>query len=98
MDFSIRLVLANPGGIPSPTTIQRAFAVGTPTEDLAGAVVAVDWFANLLLASGTVLVAMASAEYKDREHGGAFDWYDILAGMTLPVLFWVGSLIVLIVK
>lgn len=60
--------------------------------------VAVDWFANLLLASGTVLVAMASAEYKDREHGGAFDWYDILAGMTLPVLFWVGSLIVLIVK
>lgn len=48
--------------------------------------------------SGTVLVAMASAEYKDREHGGAFDWYDILAGMTLPVLFWVGSLIVLIVK
>lgn len=29
---------------------------------LAGAVVAVDWFANLLLASGTVLVAMASAE------------------------------------
>lgn len=37
--------------------------------------------------SGTVLVAMASAEYKDREHGGAFDWYDILAGMTLPVLF-----------
>lgn len=65
---------------------------------LAGAVVAVDWFANLLLASGTVLVAMASAEYKDREHGGAFDWYDILAGMTLPVLFWVGSLIVLIVK
>jgi hypothetical protein len=65
---------------------------------LAGAVVAVDWFANLLLASGTVLVAMASAEYKDREHGSAFDWYDILAGMTLPVLFWVGSLIVLIVK
>lgn len=63
-----------------------------------GAVVAVDWFANLLLASGTVLVAMASAEYKDREHGSAFDWYDILAGMTLPVLFWVGSLIVLIVK
>lgn len=48
--------------------------------------------------SGTVLVAMASAEYKDREHGSAFDWYDILAGMTLPVLFWVGSLIVLIVK
>lgn len=31
-------------------------------------------------------------------NGGAFDWYDILAGMTLPVLFWVGSLIVLIVK
>lgn len=29
---------------------------------------------------------------------GAFDWYGILAGMTLPVLFWVGSLIVLIVK
>lgn len=63
-----------------------------------GIILAVFLFANLLLASGTVLVAMASAEYKDREHGGAFDWYDILAGMTLPVLFWVGSLIVLIVK
>lgn len=45
-----------------------------------------------------LLVGVASAEYKDREHGSAFDWYDILAGMTLPVLFWVGSLIVLIVK
>lgn len=29
---------------------------------LVGVVVAVNWFANLLLASGTVLVAMASAE------------------------------------
>lgn len=54
------------------------------------------WIAYVI--SGTVLVAMASAEYKDREHGSAFDWYDILAGMTLLVLFWVGSLIVLIVK
>lgn len=43
-------------------------------------------------------VVESNAEYKDREHGSAFDWYDILAGMTLPVLFWVGSLIVLIVK
>lgn len=43
-------------------------------------------------------VAMASAEFKDREHGDAFDWCDILAGMTLPVLVWVCSLIVLIIK
>lgn len=73
--FLYKTCLANPGGIPSPTTIQRAFAVGTPTEDLT-----------------------AATFEPDREHGGAFDWYDILAGMTLPVLFWVGSLIVLIVK
>lgn len=53
---------------------------------------------NEIIATGATLATMMSAEYKDREHGSAFDWYDILAGMTLPVLFWVGSLIVLIVK
>lgn len=35
--FLYKTCLANPGGIPSPTTIQRAFAVGTPTEDLTAA-------------------------------------------------------------
>lgn len=132
--FLYKTCLANPGGIPSPTTIQRAFAVGTLTEDLTAATFEPDkeqqpeGFLIIPLTSGDIkvhlagapafedytisgvevdaslgvpmlyLVAMASAEYKDREHGGAFDWYDILAGMTLPVLFWVGSLIVLIVK
>lgn len=28
--FLYKTCLANPGGIPSPTTIQRAFAVGAP--------------------------------------------------------------------
>lgn len=105
--FLYKTCLANPGGIPKiiewykKSNRYKHAATGgiiLAVFLLAGAVVAVDWFANLLLASGTVLVAMASAEYKDREHGSAFDWYDILAGMILPVLFWVGSLIVLIVK
>ena len=65
---------------------------------LMGGVVTVSWLANLTLATAAVSVAMVAAEFKDREHGSAFDWCDILAGMTLPVLVWVCSLIVLIIK
>lgn len=63
-----------------------------------GFALGVDIIPNAVIASGATIASMMSAEYKDKEYGSAFDWYDILAGMTLPVLFWVGSLIVLIVK
>lgn len=33
-----------------------------------------------------VFVAMCSAEYKDKAHGGAFDWKDINAGMLVPIV------------
>lgn len=32
--FLYKTALANPGGIPVPVSIQRAFAVGVPTEDV----------------------------------------------------------------
>ena len=63
-----------------------------------GFALGIELIPNAVIATGATAASMMSAEYKDREHGSAFDWYDILAGMTLPVLFWVGSLIVLIVK
>lgn len=65
---------------------------------LTGGITAIGWLDNLMLSSVSVLIAMVAAEYKDWEHGGAFDWYDILAGMTSPVLAWVCSLIILIIK
>lgn len=63
-----------------------------------GFALGIELIPNAVIATGATVASMMSAEYKDKEHGSAFDWYDILAGMTLPVLFWVGSLIVLIVK
>lgn len=35
-----------------------------------------------------------SAEYKDKEHGSLFDWLDILAGMTYPILIDIVCLII----
>ena len=32
------------------------------------------------------LIAMCAAEYKDKAHGGAFDWKDINAGMLVPIV------------
>lgn len=34
----------------------------------------------------STFIAMCAVEYKDKTHGGLFDWKDILAGMT-PALF-----------
>ncbi len=33
----------------------------------------------------TVSIAMASCELKDKAHGGAWDWLDILAGVLVPI-------------
>ncbi len=32
------------------------------------------------------LIAMCAVEYKDKAHGGVFDWKDILAGVTVPIV------------
>lgn len=45
------------------------------------------------------VASMMSAEYKDKEHGSLFDWLDILAGMTYPILIDIVCLIIyLIIK
>lgn len=31
-------------------------------------------------------IAMCTAEYKDKAHGGKFDWKDINAGMFVPII------------
>lgn len=32
------------------------------------------------------LIAMCAVEYKDKAHGGLFDWKDVLAGVTVPIV------------
>jgi urea transporter len=32
------------------------------------------------------LIAMCSKEYADKSHGGLFDWKDVLAGVTVPIV------------
>lgn len=50
-------------------------------------------------ATGATVASMMSAEYKDKEHGYLFDWLDILAGMTYPILIDIVCLIIyLIIK
>lgn len=50
-------------------------------------------------ATGATAASMMSAEYKDKEHGSLFDWLDILAGMTYPILIDIVCLIIyLIIK
>lgn len=52
---------------------------------------------NAIIATGATLATMMSAEYKDKEYGNLFDWKDILAGMTIPVLFNIICLIIYLI-
>lgn len=90
--FLYKTCLANPGGIPSPTTVQRAFAVGTPTEDLTAATFEPDkeqqpeGFLIIPLTEGTVKVHLAGAP--------AFEDYtisevEVSASIGSPMLFLV---------
>lgn len=47
-------------------------------------------------ASLATLIAMLTAEYKDKKHGSKFDWLDILAGMIHPIMYWLIYLIYII--
>lgn len=38
------------------------------------------------------LIAMCAVEYKDKAHGGVFDWKDIFAGVVLPI---VGDIVII---
>ena len=44
------------------------------------------------------LIVMMTLEYKDKAHGGLFDWKDILAGVTLAVLLDIVIVIMIIFK
>lgn len=44
------------------------------------------------------LIAMCSKEYADKSHGGLFDWKDVLAGVTVPLLIDIAVVIMIICK
>ena len=44
------------------------------------------------------LIPMVAVEYKDMAHGGDFDWKDIIAGMTPPVLIDILCVILMLCK
>lgn len=64
-----------------------------------GFVLSIELIPNAIIASGATLASMMSAEYKDKEYGNMFDWKDIIAGMTYPILIDIVCLIIyLIIK
>lgn len=44
------------------------------------------------------LIAMCSKEYADKSHGGLFDWKDVFAGVTVPLLIDIAVVIMIICK
>lgn len=46
-------------------------------------------FIGAFVATVSTLTTMVSLEVKDKDAGGKFDWKDILAGMTFPIILWI---------
>lgn len=95
--FLYNTCLANPGGIPSPTTIQRAFAVGPPTEDLTAATFEPDkeqqpeGFLIIPLTSGDIKVHLAGAPaFEDYTISGV----EVDASLGAPMLYLVDKVYV----
>lgn len=44
------------------------------------------------------LIAMCAVEYKDKAHGGLFDWKDVFAGVFVPLLIDIAVVIMIICK
>ena len=44
------------------------------------------------------LIAMCAVEYKDKAHGGIFDWKDVFAGVFVPMLIDLVVVIMIICK
>lgn len=64
-----------------------------------GFALGIELIPNAIIASGATLASATSAEYKDKEYGNMFDWEDIIASMTYPVLIDIVCLIIyLIIK
>lgn len=64
-----------------------------------GFALGIELIPNAVIATGATVASMMSAEYKDKEYGCPFDWCDILAGMTFPIIVDIVCLVIyLIVK
>ena len=44
------------------------------------------------------LIAMCAVEYKDKAHGGIFDWKDVFAGVTVPIVIDILCMILMLFK
>lgn len=90
--YTYKTVLANPGGLPNPTLIQRAFAVGTPTKDMTAADLEADpqqqpeGFLLIPLTSGEIKVHLAGApDFEDYTISSA----EVDASLGVPMLYLV---------
>lgn len=63
-----------------------------------GGVSGMDNTTNVINATMVTALAMATAEFKDKQHGGLFDWLDILAGMSFPIFIDICYILILILK
>lgn len=57
-----------------------------------------DGLQAVCVATLATFIAMCAVEYKDKAHGGLFDWKDILAGMTPALLIDILVVILLMIK
>lgn len=57
-------------------------------------ILGIPYFTSLIMTNVVVALCMATAEYKDKLHGGLFDCEDILAGMIVPMVVLIISFII----
>lgn len=62
-----------------------------------GFALGIEFIPNAIIATGATMASMMSAEYKDKEYGAPFDWCDIFAGMTFPILVDIVCLIIYLI-
>ena len=60
------------------------------------AILHTNFWISLIMTNVCVALCMATAEYKDKLHGGLFDLEDIIAGMIIPCSVLIISLLFLI--
>ena len=54
--------------------------------------------ALIIIATISTLITMCAVEYKDKAHGGLFDWKDIFAGMFPAICIDILCVILMICK
>lgn len=53
---------------------------------------------SLIISSVTTFLIMVAVEIAQKRDGGLFDWYDVLAGMTAPIVTCSVSIIVGLIR